>query len=135
MANYDKAKAAAMKILGDKAEIPDLPDSVFKAADAFEKANDNFKTSREECESKLLVIENALTSLQNAIKQFLAKVEKSDFKLDPKSDAKKIQQAETMLSAELKAAMKVNEANVKVLDELDKHLIQLGKYTAPPQSL
>ncbi len=135
MADWDKAKAAALKILGAKAQVPDLPPTVGKASDEFDKANDAFKASREDCESKLLDIENANDAFKNAVKQFMAQVEKSNFQLDPKNDAKKIQQAEKLLTAELKAALKIFETNEKMLDELDKHLIQMNKYKAPPQSI
>jgi hypothetical protein len=130
MADWDKAKAAAIKILGNKAVVPDLPASINKASETFDKTNDAFKASREECEGKLLEIEDATSALGNAVKQFQASVEKSDFKLDSKNkdEAKKIQQARKILTGELGSASKDLAAITKVLDELDKHLIQLGKY-------
>jgi hypothetical protein len=92
---WDKAKAAALKILGDKGEVPDMPDTVEKAAKAKGKAWDEFDKSREACENKLEAVENANDAVRNGLKHFLAKIEKENFKLDPKDkdDLKKIQQA------------------------------------------
>jgi chromosome segregation ATPase len=130
MADWDKAKAAALKILGNKAVVPDLPASINKASETFDKTNDAFKASREDCEDKLLEIEDATSALGNAVKQFQATIEKSDFKLDSKNkdEAKKIQQAQKILTGELSSASKQLATITKILDELDKHLIQLGKY-------
>jgi predicted nucleic acid-binding Zn-ribbon protein len=130
MADWDKAKAAALKVLGNKAVVPDLPASINKASDTFEKTNVAFKASREDCEGKLLEIEDAASAFGNAVKQFQASIEKSDFKLDSKNkdEAKKIQQGQKILAGELGSALKELAATTKILDELDKHLIQLGKY-------
>jgi hypothetical protein len=130
MAAWDKAKAAALKILGNTAVVPDLAASINKASETFDKTNDAFKASREDCEDKLLQIEDATSALGNAVKQFQATIEKSDFKLDSKNkdEAKKIQQARKILTGELSSASKDLATITKTLDELDKHLIQLGKY-------
>lgn len=137
MADWDKAKAAAMKILGPKAKVPDVPATILKAHDGWDKANDAFKDSRDGCEAKLLDIENAASGMQNAIKQFIAQVEKSTFGLDAKSkdDAKKVAQAQKILTGELNGALKEATDNMKMLDELDKHLIQLGNYKGPPKTM
>ena len=128
MADWDKAKEQALKALGDGAEVPDLADSIVKASKAYDDVNTAFKTSREECEAKLLELDNANAAFLNAIEQFRARVEKNDFKLDAKKDAKKIQQAQKLLTGELDGAIKQLKANDKTLDDLDKHMIQLGKY-------
>src|SRR5262249_4056143 len=126
--------ASALKILGDKGKVPDLPDTVDKGSESFGKAKDEFDKSREECEAKLLALENANDSLRNAGKQFLAKIEKSDFELDSsnKEDLKKIQKARQILTDVLDAAIKQGETNDKILDELNKHLVQGGKYKPKP---
>ena len=41
-AEWDKAKAAALKILGKDAEVPDMPDVVQKAANTLGKALQDF---------------------------------------------------------------------------------------------
>lgn len=128
MADWDKAKAQALKTLGDGAEIPDLADPILKASKAFTDAQTAFKSSREACEGKLLEVDNANAAMLNALEQFRARIEKNEFKLDAKKDAKKIQQAQKILTGELDGAIKGLKANDKMLDELDKHMIQLGKY-------
>jgi hypothetical protein len=126
--DWDKAKAQALKALGDGAEVPDLTDPISKARTAFDDANTAFKTSREECEAKLLELDNANAALLNAVEQFRARIEKNDFKLDANKDAKKIQQAQKLLTGELDGAIKSLKVNDKMLDDLDKHMIQLGKF-------
>jgi chromosome segregation ATPase len=129
-AEWDKAKAAALKVLGKDAEVPDMPDVVEKAADTVGKALEEFDKVREQCEGKVLALQNANDAVKNALKQFEAKIEKSDFKLDAKNkeNLKKIQQARKLLGDRLAAGVKHWEADDKMLDELDKHIEQLGKY-------
>ncbi len=131
MADWDKVKAQALKALGDGAEVPDLAGTIEKASKIFDDANTAFKASREECEGKLLELDNANAAFMNAIEQFRAKIEKSDFNLDAKKDGKKIQQAQKLLTGELDGAVNGLKSNDKMLDELNKHLIQLGKYKQP----
>src|SRR5215831_7409945 len=121
---WDRAKAAALKILGDDGEVPDFPDAVDKAGESFKKAKEEFDKSREDCEAKLLALQNANDAERNGLKQFLAKIEKSDFNLDSKKkdDLKKIQKARQLLTGELNDGIKHAEGNDKILDELDKHL-------------
>jgi|ERR1700761_5631016 len=134
-ADWDKVRADVIKLLGKDADVPDLTPEVNKAGDTFSKANDAFPAARKDLEDKLLDLQNANSALTNAIKQLKAKVEKSDFGLDPKRDVKKIKQAEKMLTASLEDALKTRTTVDKTLDELDKHLIQLAKYKSPPNSL
>ena len=128
MADWDKAKAQALKVLGDGAEVPELADPIVKAQKAFDDATTAFKASREACEATLLEMDNANATFLNSFEQFRARVEKNDFKLDAKKDAKKIQQAQKILTAELDLVIKLLKVNDKTLDDLDKHMIQLGKY-------
>jgi predicted RNase H-like nuclease (RuvC/YqgF family) len=129
-AEWDKVKAAALKILGKDAEVPDMPDVVQKSADSVTKARDDFDKAREECEGKVLALQNSNDAVKNALKQFEAKIEKSDFKLDIKNkeNMKKVQQARKLLTERINAAAKYWEGDDKMLDELDKHIEQLGKY-------
>jgi hypothetical protein len=128
-----KTRAAALKILGDKAKVPDSPDAVAKAAKSWDKSFEEFGKSRDACEQKLLAMENANDAERNAIKQFRATIAKADFDLDPKDkdDLKKIQQARDLLTDKLDDSIARHEVIDKDLDELDKHLIQLGKYKPP----
>ena len=127
---WDKAKADALKILGNKGEVPDLPGSVDSAGDTLGKANGEFDKAREALEAKVLAVQNANDGVSNSLKQFRAKIEKSDFKLDSKDkdDQKKIQQARDALVGVIDDAIKAYADDDKMLDEVDKHLEQLGKY-------
>ena len=109
-----------------------MPDVVQKAADTLGKALQDFDKVREECEGKVLALQNANDAVKNALKQFGAKIEKSDFKLDAKNkeNLKKIQQARKLLSDRVTAAVKHWEADDKMLDELDKHIEQLLESTS-----
>ena len=78
---------------------------------------------------------NANAAFLNSLEQFRARIEKNDFKLDAKKDAKKIQQAQKILTGELDAGIKELKGHDKMLDELDKHMIQLGKYKQSPTSV
>ncbi len=133
--DWDKAKAQALKVLGDGAEVPELADPILKAKKSFDDASTEFKASREACEAKLLEMDNANAALLNAFEQFRARVEKNDFKLDAKKDAKKIQQAQKILTGELDGGIKSLKVNDKTLDDLDKHMIQLGKYKQSSSSV
>jgi hypothetical protein len=130
---WDKPKADALKILGDKGQVPDLPDTTNKATTTWDKVYAEFIKSRDACEAKLLAMENANDAVRNAVKQFQAKIAKADFNLDSKDkdQLKKIQQARDLLTGYLDDRIKALEGNDKALDELDKHLIQLGKYKPP----
>ena len=133
-AEWDKTVAAAQKILGKDGKVPDMPANVQKSADAMGKTNEEFDKSREEVEGKLVELQNANDAVKNGLKQFLAKIEKDDLGLDPKKkdDLKKIQQARKMLTDRLSAGVKHYIDDDKTLDELDKHIIQLGKYKPKP---
>ena len=98
-AQWDKAKAVALKILGDKGEVPDIGDAFEKARDSHEKAVEEFNKSREDCEAKLLAVQNTNDLGDKALKQLLAKIEKSDFNLNSKNkdDLKKIKEARQFL--------------------------------------
>jgi hypothetical protein len=130
MAEWDTLKAAALKILGKDGKVPDLPDFIQTAADTLGKANGEFNKSRDDCEAKLLAVQNANDAVRNGLKQFQAKIDKSDFELDSKNkdNLKKIQLARKLLSDRLSVATKDYNEDDKMLDEVDKHLIQLGKY-------
>ena len=130
MATWDELKAKAVKILGDDAKVPDLPDNVKKASDDIDAKFADFAKSREDCEAKLLAKQNANDAFVNAVKQFGAKIEKSDFELDSsnKETLKKIQKARKLLTDGVQHVIKFVSDDDKVLDDLDKHLIQLGKY-------
>jgi septal ring factor EnvC (AmiA/AmiB activator) len=130
MASWETVQAAALKILGDGAKVPDAPDNIAKAIAEVGKSNTELDKSREDIEAKLLAVQNGNDVVRNSLKQFDAKIEKSDFELDSKNkeNLKKIQKARKVLTDYLDKAIKAWGDDDKILDELDKHVIQLGKY-------
>ncbi len=135
MGKWSNTKQQALKILGSGAEVPDMPDAYDKALAAWNKAAEEFLAVRDQLESKVLGLDNANSALINAVQQFRAKLEKSDFKLDEKKDAKKIEQAQKMLLASLDEGIKDFKTNDKTFDELTRHLSQLGNYKQSASSL
>jgi hypothetical protein len=132
MATWEQAKAGALKILGDKGQIPD-PKAVDKASTAMDEAFAAFDKSRSDLEEKLLALQDSDSSVSHAYDQFGTLVEKSDLGLDSKNkdDAKKIVQAREILTDYVGQVVKAQEANNKNLKELDKHMILLSKYRPP----
>ncbi len=132
--DWDKTKAAALKILGKDGDVPDPPPALIKSVDEVSKAITGFNSAREDLEKTILTMENANDGVKNVLKQFSASLAKSDLGLDPKNkdDAKKIAQARKILLDRMGDGMKRHDTNEKMLDELDKHVIQLAKYKSPP---
>ena len=97
------------------AEVPDLPDNVQKAADSVGKVSKAFDKSREDCEAKLLELQNSNDAVRNSLKQFEAKIEKNDFKLDSKNKEalKKIQKARKLLTDKLNGGMKIGTMRIR----------------------
>ncbi len=131
--DWDKTQAAAMKILGKDGEVPDAPANLEKSIADVIKLLEAFDKSREDLEAKITDVENANDAVNNILKKLSAQVEKSDLGLDPKKkdDLKKIQQARKILLDRITHGTKVHDDMAKMLDELDKHTIQLSKYKAP----
>lgn len=125
---WSNVQQQAIKVLGAGAEVPDLPGPVDKSTGEWDKAFEAFSSSRDDATEKLLAVDNANSAAMNALQQFRAKLEKSDFKLDPKKDAKKIDQARKLVLGALDAAIKAYKTNDKTIDELTRHLQQVGKY-------
>jgi hypothetical protein len=120
----------AKKVLGDKAKIPDPKDDPKKLKDDFEKAFDKLDVARGNVESELLGVENAISAYKNGQKQNAAVYQRADFSLNEKSkdDAKKIKLAQKLFSDYFATAQSAADKEMKALDELDKHVIQLSKY-------
>jgi len=128
--SWDAVSKSALKILGDKGKVPKYSAAVPKAAAAEGKAFDDFKKIRDDLKSKLLALQNADEAHKNAISQFQDTIDEDDFGLDRKNkdDAKKIAEAQKILSKWLQDQIDVSEQNVRNLKELDKHLMSLSNY-------
>ena len=102
MAEWKEIKEKALKILGDDAKVPDLPAVVNKASADVVKKYGEFETSRDDIKAKLVAVQNGNAAVRNAVKQFQAKIEKSDFNIDSKNkeNVKKIEKAREILRAQ-----------------------------------
>lgn len=131
-ADWDKAIESAKKILGKDADMPALPNTIDAALDKFQTAKSKFKDACEDLDKACLALEDANSDLKHAVSQFKSKVDKSDFGLDSKSkdDAKKIAQAQKILTAELADGVKNCATNEKKIEDLDKSINHLGKVSA-----
>ena len=125
---YKDATAKALKILGDGAKVPTVSDKVTKSFSESNEAQKVFMTSRDDCVEKVGALDDKITSCVNALEHFRVEIEKEDFELDAKKDAKKIKQAKALLFAEVDAQIKLCKSDDKSLDELDRHLVLLKKY-------
>jgi hypothetical protein len=127
---YDAAKAAALKVLGNDAKIPPPSSAIKTSGDQDGKAYDAFDKSRKDLEAKLLALQNVESAWRNALRQYDDALQASNFGLDDKDDddAKKIDQAQKLFAAWADGALAVLDRNIKNLDELDKHLMNISKY-------
>jgi len=128
--NWNDAKAQALKILGDKAKIPEPKANMTKLMADVEKADKEYDASVDVLQAKILALQNANDAWKNGVKQFNDLIGKSDFGLDSKDadDKKKIQQAQDVMTDYLESQMDMADTNDKNLDELDKHSMAISKY-------
>jgi hypothetical protein len=108
-ANWDKARADAKKLLGDKGEVPEMPDALSGGIDKGRDTADAMKSVLSEVQAKLVDLQKACGDVVRAGQQFQSSLAKETFGLDPKNadDAKKIQKARAVLDAYLSKANKV----------------------------
>ena len=127
--SWDSAKSAALKVLGNKAKLPE-PTGIDKSMDGLDTAFEAFDQSRETIEDKVVALQNANADVKKAFEQFGKVVDKSDFGLDKKDkdDAKKIAIAQKILDGFVSAVSIAQDVNNKNLTELSKHIILLSKY-------
>ena len=126
---WNKAKAQAEKVLGKDCEVPAMSGSIGKAVTGF---NDNLKAffaARDTLSDAMLNLDNANAGLLNALQQFRATIEKNNFNLDAKTEAKNIAQARKILLGSIDGEVDACKVVDKSLDDLTKHVTQLNKYT------
>ena len=128
--SWDDANKQAMKILGNKAKIPQPKPGVTKSAESVAKTMKEYDKAVSVLQDKIVELQDTYSSWGHAIKQFTDQIEKSDFGLDGKSadDKKKIKDATDILTDYLEAQVANLDVNNKNLDELDKHTMSLSKY-------
>lgn len=108
-ANWDKARAEAKKLLGDKGQVPDMPSALSGGIDKGRDTADAMKSALADMQSRLVDLQKACGDVVRAGQQFQSSLAKESFGLDPKNadDAKKIQKARAVLDAYLSRANKV----------------------------
>jgi hypothetical protein len=123
----------AKKILGDKAEFPAEKPEMSKLQEEYGKKRDAFDEARTKLEDAIQEFENAITTFENGLKTNRAAYEKEDFGLDAKDkeDKKKIDKALKIFMDFFAKIDKNVSDRFKEIDELNKHAIQLRKYTPP----
>jgi hypothetical protein len=129
----ESCQQQAKKILGDKAEFPDEKPDMDKSQNDYHKAANAFDDARSKVEDAIQDFENAITTFENGLKTNRAAYEKEDFGLDRKNkdDQKKIVQATKIFMDFFARIQKRVDDRYKEVEELQKHAIQLRKYTAP----
>jgi hypothetical protein len=131
---WDKTLADAKKALGTSAKVPDgkMAGVIAKGNDVL-KAYTQFSTSREGIKKTLLALQDAASTYKNALAQAEEEISDDDYGLDDKSpdDKKKIGQAQALFKKFFQTREQVADTNIKNLDELDKHLMNLSKYKPP----
>ncbi len=125
-----EAKAEAMKILGDKAKIPDPKVKFATVRSDFDKSGKEYDAAVEVLQKKILAFQNGNSTFRNAIKQYQDLIGKSDFGLNSKDDddKKKIKQAQKIISDYLDIPIADCDKNIKNLGELDKHTMAIADY-------
>jgi hypothetical protein len=123
----------ANKVLGDGATMPDekvdVQGIIDKANDSFAK----FKKGRDDLGTVVENLEDAIDAIKNGMKRVQAYYATADFGLDKKNkdDAKKIDQAQKIFSTFFAQQLALAAKWEKDLDEMQKHLAQLGDYKGP----
>jgi hypothetical protein len=131
MANsWNEAKAAAMKVLGNKGKIPETKVNTAKWSADATKANSEYDAAVEVLQAKILALQNMYAIQKNIIKQHSDLIAKNNLGLDPKDedDKDKIEQGQKILGDYLDEVMENCDVNIKNLDELDKHSMAISKY-------
>ena len=132
-ATWEQTKAAAQNILGKDGKIPAPKANLDKFITDWVKLDKEYRASVDVLQAKILAMQTGNSAAKLAFKQYSEQISKSDFDLDAKDgdNSKKIQQAQKLLDDFLDAKMDILDANVKNLDELDKHSMAISKYKSP----
>jgi hypothetical protein len=132
LGSWDVATAKALKILGDGAKVPKL--RIRSRLPKTKPPKPLRCSTPDACVEKLADLDDTITSYANTVEHFRAEIEKDDFELDAKKDAKKIKQAKAILFGVLDGEIKSCKDDDKSLDELDRHLVLLKKYKPSPSA-
>lgn len=128
MPGWDRAVAAAEKVLGKDADIPKPKGTIDKAVANEGKQWGDFVKARESLEEEVLALVDASQQVAAAIEQFRDVISENAFGLDlkKKDDLKKIQEARKIMLALLDKHIATVRNNAKDERELNKHLANIG---------
>src|SRR4051794_13014941 len=127
---WDRAVAAAEKVLGADADIPKPKANIDKAVANEGKQWSDFVKARESLEDELLALVDASQQVADALEQFRDVISQNALGLDlkKKDDLKKIQEARKIMLALLDKHVATVKNNAKNERELNKHLANIGNY-------
>jgi uncharacterized phage infection (PIP) family protein YhgE len=123
----------ANKVLGNGATMPDEPVDVQAIIDKADDSFAKFTKGRADLGNQVESLEDAIDAIKNGMKRVQAAYATADFGLDKKKkdDAKKIDQAHKIFSTFFAQQLTLAAKWEKDLDEMQKHLAQLGEYKGP----
>ena len=130
MPGWDRAVAAAEKVLGKDADIPKPKGNIDKAAANEDKQWSEFAKARDSLEEQVLALVDASQQLADALEQFRDAISENALGLDlkKKDDLKKIQEARKIMLALLDKHIGTVRDNAKNERELNRHLASIGNY-------
>jgi hypothetical protein len=127
--DFEKAKAAAIKILGKDAKFPKLPGNLSKDQAALTKAGSEAAAVRDEFEKKILSVKQALDQVINTEEAYIDVFDGTDFDLDPKDakQKKQIDEATKVLTAPLDDDLKQLEKAKAVMEQIFKQIAAIAR--------
>jgi hypothetical protein len=132
--SWDKTLSDAKKILGKDANIPiKKMATVLKEIGELNKRFAPFASARDAFEKEILAYEDAFSKVKNALVQADNEISDDDYELDPKKpdDKKKIEQANKIFSSYFKDMEDFIDDEIKIMNEVDKHVENARKYKGP----
>ncbi len=132
--NWAQTKSAAQGILGSKGKVPEPRMNVDKFWADFDKANADYGNAIRALQTKIVNLQNACSSVQHVLKQFQDQIDGNNFGLSAADGgADKAAKAQKVLDDYLDGQLKALDANIKNLDDLDKHTMAISQGHAKMQ--
>ena len=127
---WDQAKSTAMGILGSQGKVPDPKANTAKFASDMAQADKEYAAAVSALQEKILNLQNRNSAMRNFLKQHRDVVATSNLGLagTEKGDKEKIAKAQRVLEAVLDTSIQAIDAEIKNLDELDRHSMAIAKY-------
>jgi len=127
--DFEKAKVAAIKILGKDAKFPKLPGNLSKDRDAMIKISTEAAEARDEFEKKVLAIKQAVGQVIDIEESYKDIFEGTDYGLNAKDakQKKQIDDATKVLTAPLDDDLKKLQKYKAVMEQLFKQISSVSK--------